>query len=92
MGSEVLSLRIVLFAGAREIVGLEEVLLELRLGEEASGLKAEAVLQRLGELYPRLGDLLPSCRLAVDCEFVSGETLIDRSANELALIPPVSGG
>ncbi len=34
---------------------------------------------------------LPSTRFAVNCEYVSPETLV-RDGDELALIPPVSGG
>lgn len=92
MNREVFDLRIVLFAGARTAVGEEEVVLGIALCEGEVGVSANQVLIRLGDVYPSLRKLIPSCRLAVDCEYVSGETLIDRSASEIALIPPVSGG
>ena len=52
---------------------------------------AKSILQALGEQCPELQALLPSCRLAVDCEYVSPETCISPKS-EIALIPPVSGG
>ena len=49
------------------------------------------VMEALAMQFPVLKDLLPSCRIAVDCEYVGTETPITPGA-EVALIPPVSGG
>jgi molybdopterin converting factor small subunit len=88
----VISRRVVLFAGAKDLVGAQEVTLEFKCHDATNKLTAQKILSLLGELYPSLLDLLPSCRLAVDCEYVSGETLVDLGADEIAVIPPVSGG
>jgi molybdopterin converting factor small subunit len=41
--------------------------------------------------YPRLAGILPSCRLAVNQELAE-ETGLVREGDEVALVPPVSGG
>jgi MoaE-MoaD fusion protein len=51
----------------------------------------EALKQLLIEQHPSLESILPYCRFAVDHEFISDDYAIT-AENELALIPPVSGG
>jgi molybdopterin synthase catalytic subunit len=79
-------LHIKLFAGAREAVGAREVRLDV-----PENLTAAEVLTRLGERYPRLGPMLASLRLAVNREYVRSDHRL-RQDDEVALIPPVSGG
>lgn len=43
------------------------------------------------ELAPILGDLLPRCSIAVNHEFASEDAEL-RAGDEVAVIPPVSGG
>lgn len=49
------------------------------------------VMEALAIQFPVLEALLPSCRIAVDCEYVGTEARITPGV-EVALIPPVSGG
>lgn len=51
---------------------------------------AEAFV-RLGELYPDIAVYLPRVSAAVNREYVRGEHVL-KDGDELALIPPVSGG
>jgi molybdopterin converting factor small subunit len=51
----------------------------------------DELMNALATQFPVLQALLPSCRIAVDCEYVGTETRIAPGA-EVALIPPVSGG
>lgn len=83
---------VLLFASAKERVGATEVSLELTAEGETQTVTAGYVMERLGMEYPCLLDLLPSCRLAVNCEYVSEASLVPLVDSEFALIPPVSGG
>ena len=82
-----MQLRVLVFAAVRDLAGRDVV--EVDLPEPVL---AEDVIAALGRQIPQLADLLPSCRLAVDCEYVSGETVLADPDVEIALIPPVSGG
>ncbi len=49
------------------------------------------IIKALTQQYPELKQLLPSCRIAVDCQYVGPDASVPLGA-EVALIPPVSGG
>ena len=76
-----------LFAVLRERVGSDSIEVELDDGATV----AEA-LERLAE-RPELGDLLERMpvRMAVNRDYADGDTAL-ASGDELALVPPVSGG
>ena len=78
--------RVRLFARLAELTGAREVLVEL--GE---GLTAADVLTQLTARFPSLRDLEGSIRYAVNAEYVPPDHPV-RPGDELALIPPVSGG
>jgi molybdopterin synthase catalytic subunit len=75
-----------LFARLAELAGARET--EVELGEGLSVAEAFAVLCRD---YPELADLGGSLMYAVNAEYVSPDHPL-RPGDELALIPPVSGG
>ncbi|MEK6676338.1 MAG: MoaD/ThiS family protein [Planctomycetota bacterium] len=78
--------RVLFFGPARGLVKTDVLDLPLRKG----GTLAD-VRQALCDQYPELERLLPSCRLAVNLEYVAPDApLIDK--DEVAVIPPVSGG
>lgn len=83
---DAVSLRVLLFAAARDRVGADVVNIDVETPATAA-----AVLSALGDRFPTLEPLLPSCRLAVDQSFVAPGHAV-RPHDELALIPPVSGG
>ena len=62
---------------------------------EATGndayVRVSCIRQALTQQFPELQPLLPSCRIAVDCEYVGPDASVPSGA-EVALIPPVSGG
>jgi molybdopterin synthase catalytic subunit len=82
-----MTVRVRLFAVLRERAGREEI--ELRLPAGATVAEALALLSR----RPSLGDALERLpvRAAVNREFAAAETRL-RAGDELALVPPVSGG
>lgn len=81
-----MTVRILLFAGLRERLRSDWVELEL-----PEGVTVAQLLAALGERHPALRELLPPCRVAVEQEFVGPEHPV-RAGDEVAVIPPVSGG
>lgn len=73
------------FGIAKDIIGQRFVDLELTEGISVAELRA-ALVQR----YPRLSELA-SVKLAVNSEYATEDSLLNDN-DEVALIPPVSGG
>lgn len=82
-----MQVKVMLFAGLRELLGSELV-----EGFEGDQVSVSEFRQRLGERYPQLAPHLECAAIAVNEEYVrDGETAI-RAGDVVALIPPVSGG
>ena len=79
--------KLLLFAGCREAVGSKELELELPETVTTAGEAVEVVLSR----FPQLRGISGSVALAVNAEYVAGDASI-ADGDELAIIPPVSGG
>jgi molybdopterin synthase catalytic subunit len=77
--------RVLLFGALREAAGRAEEWLEM-----PDGAKAADVLARFGEI-PRVRALLPSLAIAVNQEYAGPEAQL-HDGDELAFLPPVSGG
>jgi molybdopterin converting factor subunit 1 len=75
-----------LFAILRERAGTSEVHLDLPQSATVAD-AAEALLQR----HPALRDATKSTAYAVNCEYAPTSAVL-ADGDELALIPPVSGG
>lgn len=80
-----MTLRVLTFGIARDIVGASTLPVETGTGTTVAELK-----QQLLEKYPQFG-ALSSLLIAVNAEYGSEETVL-REGDEVALIPPVSGG
>jgi molybdopterin converting factor small subunit len=79
---DVASLR--LFARAREIAGTGAT--------EVSGATVdEVVAEAVRRFGPDFAELLPSCRIWLNGDAVSGSTVVT-DKDEVAVLPPVSGG
>jgi molybdopterin synthase catalytic subunit len=74
-----------LFAGLRERAGAERVEVELPEGASVGDLLAAMAATPVGELPPR------SCIVALNREYASPDAIVGES-DEVALVPPVSGG
>lgn len=74
------------FAMARDITGTDETVLTLPDGSTPS-----VVLASLEGTYPRFREWKGHLRTAVNCEYAPGEVIL-HDQDELAIIPPVSGG
>jgi molybdopterin converting factor subunit 1 len=79
-------IRIRLFASFREAAGSGTLAWDAPVGASVS-----EVVAALRAAYPRLGPASDKALLAVNQEYVGGEYRL-QDGDELALIPPVSGG
>ena len=79
-------MRLLFFAHLRDITGQSEI--EWSVAEPLS---AEALWRRLVQTYPRLAPYQAVVRLARNGEYVTAEARFE-AGDEVALIPPVSGG
>jgi MoaE-MoaD fusion protein len=84
--SAALRVRIRLFAVQRELAGTREAAVDL-----ASGASVEDAWAALVSLHPVLASGRESVRFAVNGEWAGPETLL-ADGDEVAMIPPVSGG
>ncbi|MGH7177312.1 MAG: molybdopterin converting factor subunit 1 [Tepidisphaeraceae bacterium] len=75
-----------LFAALRDRAGTSEIVLELPIGASASA-GMEAVVAR----HPAMRDLASRVAVAINREYAGRDTIL-HDGDELALIPPVSGG
>jgi len=78
-------MRVLFFAHLRDVTGCSQTELH---GEE---LDTTALWRKLIECHPGLARFRDSVRLAKNCEYVNPDTRFT-DADEVALIPPVSGG
>jgi len=75
-----------LFSLAKDLAGFEERQVQLNDGE-----RVEAVLHHLVGVNPKFEQWKSSVRLAVNFEYVQNNHEL-RDGDEVAVIPPVSGG
>ena len=81
-----MNVRIKLFSLARDLAGFSEQMVDLGRNPRAG-----AVLEYLSEHHPEFADWRSSIRIAVNQEYVSNEHALNEG-DEVAVIPPVSGG
>mmetsp|Transcript_1333 Transcript_1333/g.5709 ORF Transcript_1333/g.5709 Transcript_1333/m.5709 type:complete len:82 (-) Transcript_1333:141-386(-) len=81
-----MKVRVLFFANARDLAGTGEAEVELPEGADTSALREE-----LAEKFADLRDLVQSITLAVNQEYTH-ELVELHDGDEVALIPPISGG
>lgn len=83
-----MQVRVLFFAASREVAGKSEQSFEL--GEDAT---THTLLQHLVQCYPALESIMKSCVFAVNQEYVPpSQDLQLKQGDEVAIIPPLSGG
>mmetsp|Transcript_12566 Transcript_12566/g.36425 ORF Transcript_12566/g.36425 Transcript_12566/m.36425 type:complete len:91 (-) Transcript_12566:687-959(-) len=87
-------LRLLFFASAREIAGVSEAVCDLPEGSaEGESVTTESVRAYLASEFPGLADQAETVTLAVNQEYVeAGAHVPVRDGDEVAVIPPISGG
>jgi molybdopterin converting factor subunit 1 len=81
-----MNIRVKLFSVVKEIAGSDEQTVVV-----APQADAAEVLRQLVERHPALAPWQGSLRMAVNCEYVSLTHPL-KEGDEVAIIPPVSGG
>ena len=81
-----MTVRVRLFARAKDLAGADAVLVTLSPGATVADLRC-----RLAADHPALAGLLSRCAVAVADEFAEDSLPLSAGA-EVALLPPVSGG
>ncbi len=81
-----MTIKVLLFAQARQIVGSESKEITLASGASIADLK-----QSLADAVPQLAELLTRSNIALDQKYATDEDIVIDGV-EVALIPPVSGG
>jgi len=81
-----LKINVLLFASLKDIAGKGQ--LEIEVEENCS---IEDLSSKLYELYPKVESFESSVRIALNQEFVEGDIEL-RDGDEVAYLPPVSGG
>lgn len=81
-----MTLKIKLFAMLREALGADEIEIDV-----PAGLSVASLREALAQAYPALQAHMPSLRIAASLRFVP-ESYVLSAPEELALVPPVSGG
>ncbi|HSA72318.1 MAG TPA: MoaD/ThiS family protein [Nitrososphaeraceae archaeon] len=79
-------IKVKLFAILRELVGETEIIITVPTGITVNKLNNE-ILKK----YPQLKSFSNKFVTSVNCKVTSGDTIIS-SKDEIALLPPVSGG
>lgn len=80
-----MSIRVLLFAGARDAVGRSEIEVD------AAEVTARALLERVVQEHPSLAPYRNALRVAVNGAYAQWDEPV-RAGDEVALIPPVAGG
>lgn len=86
MTENLITVKVKLFAIYQEVYQQEEITLSL-----SSETQIKQVLDLINQEKPELNKWLNLTRLAVNFDFVSEDYLL-KNGDEIALIPPVSGG
>ena len=81
-----MQINVKLFAILRDRAGTSDFALELPRGSATS-----VALESIATKLPSIKDLLPRAAVAINREYASRDTTLN-DGDELALIPPVSGG
>ncbi len=85
------TIRVLAFAGARDVVGSSEVLVALSEVGDGTSCTADQVMDAMIARFPDLAGYRTIVRLAVNGSYVDGDHAVG-AGDEVALIPPVAGG
>lgn len=83
-----MEIRVLFFAQGRELAGISETTIHMGPLSDSSQLEASIL-----STYPKLADIWSTCILARNQEYlVKGEKVALEDGDEVAVVPPISGG
>jgi molybdopterin converting factor subunit 1 len=83
-----MNVKCLFFAASKDATGVHEKALTID-----KGTKTDALIQNLIEQFPALRPIFQSAVLAVNQEYIDPESPIElKEGDEIAVIPPISGG
>ncbi|MCH8288373.1 MAG: molybdopterin converting factor subunit 1 [Candidatus Marinimicrobia bacterium] len=81
-----MKVKLLLFASLKDIAGRRDLEMELD-----DGSTLQQVTEKLASLYPEIGRMQNSVRIAINQEFTD-ENISLNNGDEIAFLPPMSGG
>ena len=88
--SQFVNLRVKPFAILREIIGTQELILQLP--NRNGGTTVADLKSKILELYPKISVQRIPIGIAINCKVVTNDKLVINYFDEIALLPPISGG
>ena len=79
-------MKVLLFAGLKEVIGDAEISVDV------VGKTVEQVKRLIAEQHPDAQNLIERSHFAVGKDYVSDSYVFESTPDEIAIIPPVSGG
>ena len=89
--SSLLEISVLLFAGLKEAAGAEQVTVRVPQVSSTEKVSLDLLLACCCRQYPTLQPWMPYVKVAVNCEYSQREKSVGAD-DEIALLPPVSGG
>jgi len=83
-----MQIKVLLFAEARDLAEADSIEIELAASEATKSEIFDAVKRAAGCLE----QILDTCNLAYNHQYIGDEKLSIKESDELALIPPIGGG
>lgn len=77
---------VLLFAGIRESIGKEKLVLSFN-----DGATLKELMNHMHQAYPELEKLFLSCQFIVNCNHIEPEYVL-KDEDEVAILPPLGGG
>ena len=81
-----MKIKVKFFAAYKEAVGRDGVDMDMKQGSDVSQL-----LEAVKSMHPAIGDLIEPLIVSVNKEYATFDTIL-KDGDEVALLPPVSGG